>query len=881
MHICRLTFSGHFVVGILPSLPFDGVHLLLGNDLAGSKVEVNPLVTDKPSVNPNSDSIEQEIPGLFPSCAVTRSMTQSKSTSDDVTTDVDLADTFLSRVINDDNVSDVTNDDFSAKAQTFSRSDLIREQNSDPDVSCLFARSVDECDVSRDPVCFYTKNDVLMRKWRHSDVPADDEWAVKHQIVVPSSYRPHILSLAHDTPMSDHLGINKMYQRILEHFYWPNLRKDVVEFCRSCHTCQVVGKPNQTLPKAPLQHIPALEEPFSRVIIDCVGPLPKTKSGNQYLLTVMCASTRFPEATPLRNISAKTIVKALIKFFTLVGLPKSIQSDQGSNFMSGLFQQVMDELGIKQYRSSAYHPESQGALERFHQTLKNMIRSYCFDTYRDWDEGVHLLLFAVRESVQASLGYSPFELVFGHSVRGPLKLFKEKLLSHDDVSLNLLQYVSDFRTKLSNACEMAKSNLKSAQNSMKNRYDQNSVSRTFKPGVKVLALLPVPGRPLQARYFGPYIVDKKMSDLNYVLQTPDRRKQKQLCHINMLKPYYSRKCDNVKPVQTIVTDPAENDCNFDENFDVHSGTAKLNNSEILRNIDSKLAHLTQSQQQDLKELFSEYKQLFSDVPSRTDTIIHDVDVGDAQPIKQHPYRLNPQKEEYLKNEVQYLLDNDFIEPSQSNWSSPCLLVPKPDQSYRMCTDFRKLNSVTKTDTFPIPRIDDCIDKVGKAKYVTKIDLLKGFYQVPLTERAKELSAFVTPSGLYQYKVMAFGMKNSPATFQRLINSVMSGIDGCDAYIDDAIIYSDTLEEHLSTIRQFYDRLSDAKLTINLSKSEFACATVTFLGHVVGQGQIKPVDSKVCAINDFPRPENKKQLRRFLWLGITGSFVLIFLQLVSP
>ena len=238
-------------------------------------------------------------------------------------------------------------------------------------------------------------------------------------------------------------------------------------------------------------------------------------------------------------------------------------------------------------------------------------------------------------------------------------------------------------------------------------------------------------------------------------------------------------------VQTIVTDPAENDCNFDENFDVHSGTAKLNSSEILRNIDSKLAHLTQSQQQDLKKLFSEYEQLFSDVPSRTDTIIHDVDVGDAQPIKQHPYRLNPQKEEYLKNEVRAT----------------------------------GVNSVTKTDTFPIPRIDDCIDKVGKAKYVTKIDLLKGFYQVLLTERAKELSTFVTLSGLYQYKVMAFGMKNSRATFQRLINSVKSGIDGCDAYIDYAIIYSDTWEEHLSTIRQFYDRLSDAKLTINLSKSE--------------------------------------------------------------
>ena len=158
----------------------------------------------------------------------------------------------------------------------------------------------------------------------------------------------------------------------------------------------------------------------------------------------MCASTRLPEAIPLRNINTKTIVMALVKFFTFVGLPKSVQSDQGSIFMSGVFQQVMHELGIKQYRSSAYHPESQGALERFHQTLKNIIRSYCFDTEKDWDEGIHLLFFAVRESVQESFGFSPFKLVFGYTVRGPLKLLKEKFLSQEDTPLNLLQYVSDF-----------------------------------------------------------------------------------------------------------------------------------------------------------------------------------------------------------------------------------------------------------------------------------------------------------------------------------------------------------------------------------------------------------------------------------------------------
>ena len=202
--------------------------------------------------------------------------------------------------------------------------------------------------------------------------------------------------------------------------------------------------------------------------------------------------------------------------------------------MSGVFQQVMHELGIKQYKSSAYHPESQGAHERFHQTLKNMIRSYCFDTERDWDESIHLLLFAVRESVQSSLGFNPFELVFGHTVRGPLKLLKEKFLSQEGTPLNLLQYVSDFRSKLLTACEAAKSN-KSAQGKMKQNYDKNTKERSFKSGDKVLALLPIPGRPLQARYFGPYTLEKKASDLNYIITTPDRRKQKQLYHINMLK----------------------------------------------------------------------------------------------------------------------------------------------------------------------------------------------------------------------------------------------------------------------------------------------------------------------------------------------------------
>ena len=109
----------------------------------------------------------------------------------------------------------------------------------------------------------------------------------------------------------------------------------------------------------------------------------------------------------------------------------------------------------------------------------------------------------------------------------------------------------------------------------------------------------------------------------------------------------------------------------------------------------------------------------------------------------------------------------------------------------MCTDYRKLNAITQTDSCPMPRIDACIDKIGNSKYITMFDLLKGFWQIPLTDRWKECSAYVTPNGLYQYKVMSFRMKNSPATFQRLINMIINGLENRDAYIDDVIIYNDT------------------------------------------------------------------------------------------
>ena len=392
----------------------------------------------------------------------------------------------------------------SESKSVISRQNLIVEQSKDKELLDLFKIALTPVEAEKVSVGYLIKDDILMRKWSPTACDNNEKGETVYQIVVPTVHRREVLELAHDLPVSGHLGVRKTYNRVLQHFFWPGLKRDVAKWCKECHTCQLGGKPNQNIPQAPLHPIPAFDEPFSHIIIDCVGPLPKTKSQNEYLLTIMCSSTRFPEAIPLRSIKTNTILKALIKFFTIFGLPKSIQSDQGTNFMAHAFQQVMNQLGIKQYKSSAYHPESQGALERFHQTLKTMIKMYCIENSKDWDEGVHLLLFAVRESVQESLGFSPFELVFGHAVRGPLLLLKEKWLDEDPEKISVLKYVATFKDRLFRAGQIAKKNLQESQSKMKVWYDRKAKSRCFEPGDRVLVLFPVVGNPLQAKYSGPY-----------------------------------------------------------------------------------------------------------------------------------------------------------------------------------------------------------------------------------------------------------------------------------------------------------------------------------------------------------------------------------------
>ncbi len=414
--------------------------------------------------------------------------------------------------------------------------------------------------------------------------------------------------------------------------------------------------------------------------------------------------------------------------------------------------------------------------------MKSTLRKYCLELEKDWDDGVPLVLFAVHDARHESLGFSPAELVFGHNVRGPLKVLKDQFLSVGQVpKINVLDFVTRCRERLHQACATAKDALCRSQEKIKRQYDKRAVVRNLVPGEKVLVLLPVPGAALAARFSGPYVVKNKVSKTDYIIYTPDGRRKTCLCHVNMLKSY-SERSSNI----AVTTDVPEsmttkekvgpvlslfNVQYSDDGLEVYSEMLNggcLNNSEFLNSLQEQLSYLDADQKQDIIRLIQNYPVLFNDVPSCTSVLQHDIDVGLASPIKQHAYRCSVDKRNAMKAEVEYLLQNNLAKCSKSLWSSPCVLVPKQDGSVRFCTDFRKVNAVTVPDSFPLPQVEDRIDNLGTVKYITKLDLLKGYWQVPLTPRASDIAAFVTPDHFAQYTRMAFGLRNAPATFQRLM-----------------------------------------------------------------------------------------------------------------
>ena len=235
--------------------------------------------------------------------------------------------------------------------------------------------------------------------------------------------------------------------------------------------------------------------------------------------------------------------------------------------------------------------------------------------------------------------------------------------------------------------------------------------------------------------------------------------------------------------------------------------------------------LSQDEFTQLSSLLSEYAELFAlddmDLGS-TDVIRHSIETGDRGPIRQPPRRIPYAFRGKVEELVDDMLARGVIQPSKSPWSSPIVLVAKRDGSTRFCVDYRQLNAITKRDEFPLPRIDDTLDLLSKTRYFSTLDLATGFWQVQMEEDSVEKTAFITHCGLYEFLVMRFGLTNAPATFQRLMETVLAGLarDRCIVYLDDILVIGRTLEEHMDNLRLVFARLQEAGLCLKLSKCHF-------------------------------------------------------------
>jgi transposase InsO family protein len=270
----------------------------------------------------------------------------------------------------------------------------------------------------------------------------------------------------------------------------------------------------------------------------------------------------------------------------------------------------------------------------------------------------------------------------------------------------------------------------------------------------------------------------------------------------------------------------------------------------------------------LKTYESVFRPVLPDGPPPERVLKHSIDTGDASPINLNAYPLSTLQLQEQAKQVTELLNKGLIRESASPWGFPVVFVRKTDQTWRMCIDYRALNAVTKKNGYPLPRIQDCLDQLSHARYMTKLDLTSGYWQVRLNEPDMHKTAFNTRQGKFEFVAMPFGLTNAPATFQTLMNSILRPyLDKfVIVYLDDIVIYSRSIEKHRTHVKLVLELLHKHFLYAKPSKCILCVQELDFCGHVVGHGKVRPMESKIKVIRDWPQPTNVHEVRSFLGLA---------------
>ena len=702
---------------------------------------------------------------------------------------------------------------------------------------------------SRQALIEDTKIDPTLLKWREyadkgerglfwkdgllfqSKVTHTDE--VEHVLVLPEKHRKTVMEVAHDG--LQHMGARRVKALLGQRFSWPGLGQEVIQYVKSCEICRKCSKLQKKVPMVERQ---VMSEPFESMAVDIVGPFPKGKGGCRFLLTCICMASRWPEALPLTSITARSVVIGLIEIFSRTGIPLELLSDQGAQFIGKVVTQLCKSLNIQKLKTTPYHPQTNGIVERLHGTLGAMLTKAASQGL-DWVGQIPFALFALRAAPNRETLFSPYELVFGRQVGTPLDIIHQGWVEVEFEDMDMDEWAGWLKDRLECWHEVMRARGDQASKKRKTYYDKKAVERELAVGDMVLCRIPGMAHKLRESWKGPFEVVKKLNQVDYRIDLG--RKKSKVLHINNLKQYQERE-EVVLRIAVI----AEDVCAGEE--------LGLKMDGICKTFDSR----------QVARLKDEFPNVFCDLPGRTDVCQLKIHTGEAQPIALCAHRLPDKYREKVKQELDKLLEIKVIEPSHSPWASPIVPVPKPDGSIRLCIDYRRLNSITRPDPYYMITLDEILERVGSSGCLSKLDLSKGYYQIGIVEEDQEKTAFVTQFGKYSFSRMPFGLRNAPAIFQRLMEEVLRGCYQWAApYIDDILVYSQEGCEHIEHLRMVLQALGDNGLTLKSEKCVFGKTHLEYLGHWIGCGTVAVPEHRATAMAEYLKPRTKKQLRSFL------------------
>ncbi|UYV61749.1 hypothetical protein LAZ67_1006322, partial [Cordylochernes scorpioides] len=624
-------------------------------------------------------------------------------------------------------------------------------------------------------------------------------------MMIPKHLRSEVMADLHDAPTAGHLGFARTYDKVKKRFYWPGLYRTVRQYVSHCRECQRRKK----LPRRPagqLVSIPPVEKPFYKIGVDLLGRFPVSKDGNRWIIVCTDYMTRYAITKAIPDGGAIETAKFLVEDVILKhGAPREMITDRGRNFISQVIKEINALCGIVHRFTTAYHPQTNGLTERFNKTLGDMLSMYTGVEQKDWDQVLPYVTFAYNTAKQEATGYTPFFLVHAREA----ETYIDAVLPYlpDEISND---YVGELVTRAEEARQLSRSRLLQSQAKDRRLYDQKHTPVYYQKDDLVWVFTPIRkvglSEKLLKRYFGPYKVF--ISAVQAVPQRPNEKREE--VH------------ENVEQLAVPIL-----------------GLDECVNLNLVKRVET-ISEISVT----LTGLLDEYKDVFKGNGHLS--YMYDIKISDKAVPKISPARrlpralLQPVKEELFKMEEDGIIEK-IEEPTV--WAHPMVVVKKPSGKYRICIDPRELNKWVLREHYTLPAPENILAKIPKAKSYSVLDAKSAFWQVPLSENTSKYLVMSTPFGRYRFLRLPFGISSAPEIFQKIMHKIFCDIPNVVCYIDDLLIWGNSIEDHNSTLEKVLDLARESRLKLTLNKLQMATGVVKFLGHTISQEGILPDQDK--------------------------------------